>query len=276
MTLSFLTMAGRLSRFGYFKQTLLTSVLIYGAMAGFAWFLMMGQATSIAANGLLGLVGIASVYGGAITVRRLHDLGRPGWHFWLQMVPLYNIYIAFLLFFKAGAPGPNEHGENPLLLAEMAAMDNATDAFVDEDFDADTDFVTNDEFDDFDATEVDADPGFDTSEVFEEGQAEAIAFGSDAAEQNAADPSEFSNDEFAAVEPQLEAVDDGFEADSLEADGIYAAQGEEEQLFDEEPLRADFNATPEELEAYSVNTKDEAFEFAQDDDLDPDLDPKAF
>ena len=45
-----------------------------------------------------------------VTVRRLHDLGRSGSHFFLTWVPLYNIYLALLLLFEAGDKTANEFG----------------------------------------------------------------------------------------------------------------------------------------------------------------------
>ena len=30
-------------------------------------------------------------------VKRLHDLGRPGTHYWLLLIPLYNIYFGLLI-----------------------------------------------------------------------------------------------------------------------------------------------------------------------------------
>jgi uncharacterized membrane protein YhaH (DUF805 family) len=48
-------------------------------------------------------------------VMRLHDLGRPGWHYWLCLVPLYNLYLALLLLFQQGTTGPNAYGEDPVL-----------------------------------------------------------------------------------------------------------------------------------------------------------------
>jgi uncharacterized membrane protein YhaH (DUF805 family) len=50
----------------------------------------------------------------AVTVKRLHDLDRPGWHWWLLMIPLYNIYLGLLLLFGKGTMGPNRFGPDPL------------------------------------------------------------------------------------------------------------------------------------------------------------------
>lgn len=47
-------------------------------------------------------------------VRRFHDLGKPGKHFWLLLIPLYNIVLGLRLLFKRGQSGANQYGVNPL------------------------------------------------------------------------------------------------------------------------------------------------------------------
>ena len=49
-----------------------------------------------------------------VVVRRLHDLDKSGWWIWLFLVPLFNIYLGALLFFKKGTEGPNRFGMDPL------------------------------------------------------------------------------------------------------------------------------------------------------------------
>jgi len=44
------------------------------------------------------------------TVKRLHDIGRPGEHYWLFVIPFYNIYLLMVLFFKGGDPQTNQYG----------------------------------------------------------------------------------------------------------------------------------------------------------------------
>lgn len=36
------------------------------------------------------------------TVKRLHDINKPGWHYWLSFIPIYNIYFAVVMFTKEG------------------------------------------------------------------------------------------------------------------------------------------------------------------------------
>jgi uncharacterized membrane protein YhaH (DUF805 family) len=45
-------------------------------------------------------------------VKRLHDIERPGYDFFLLLIPFYNIYLTILLFLKKGTNGLNPYG-NP-------------------------------------------------------------------------------------------------------------------------------------------------------------------
>lgn len=52
------------------------------------------------------------------TVKRLHDLNKPGWHYWLSFIPIYNIYFAVVLFTRKGKVdidgfGTNRSNANP-------------------------------------------------------------------------------------------------------------------------------------------------------------------
>ncbi|WP_445330234.1 DUF805 domain-containing protein [Tepidibacter sp. Z1-5] len=51
-----------------------------------------------------------------LTIQRLHDINRPKLHIFLLLIPIYNIYLSFLLYFKKGSYGFNKYGEDPLLL----------------------------------------------------------------------------------------------------------------------------------------------------------------
>ena len=60
-------------------------------------------------------IGLAGAWAAlATTVKRLHDLDRPGWHVLLLAIPLYNIYLSIVLFIVAGTAGNNEYGPDPL------------------------------------------------------------------------------------------------------------------------------------------------------------------
>ena len=104
---------GRANRAWYFWHTfldggvvlaLVLAILIVGGVLGNVMFV-------VPAIGVLVGGGVAQI---AVTVKRLHDIDRPGWHWWLLLVPIYNIYLGLLLLFKRGNEGPNLFGPDPL------------------------------------------------------------------------------------------------------------------------------------------------------------------
>src|SRR5919202_2724167 len=66
---------------------------------------------------LLSLAGVVATAFEA--VKRLHDLERPGAHYWLLLIPFYNIYLALVLLFKRGTTGPNRYGDEPLAVPQV-------------------------------------------------------------------------------------------------------------------------------------------------------------
>ncbi|MBU1040439.1 MAG: DUF805 domain-containing protein [Proteobacteria bacterium] len=50
-----------------------------------------------------------------IGIKRLHDLDKTGHWMWLTLVPLFNLYVAFLILCVPGTKGANVYGEDPLL-----------------------------------------------------------------------------------------------------------------------------------------------------------------
>ena len=43
-------------------------------------------------------------------VKRLHDLNRSGWYFFLFLIPFFNIIMFLFLIFKPGTVGANDYG----------------------------------------------------------------------------------------------------------------------------------------------------------------------
>jgi APA family basic amino acid/polyamine antiporter len=46
---------------------------------------------------------------GIVTVRRLHDLDRPGRQFWLLFIPLYDLFVLAEMLFRPGTAAPNRY-----------------------------------------------------------------------------------------------------------------------------------------------------------------------
>jgi uncharacterized membrane protein YhaH (DUF805 family) len=106
---------GRISRRQYAFSLVAVYVLTFG------WFYVGGLMTSnddiaIRTTGMWLFV-TTLVAGGAanvfLVIRRLHDLGKPGTHGWLLLVPMYNIYLQLILVFAKGVDGQNQYGPDP-------------------------------------------------------------------------------------------------------------------------------------------------------------------
>lgn len=49
----------------------------------------------------------------AVSVRRLHDVGKSGWYYLLILLPIIGWIWLLILFFTEGDSGPNEYGPDP-------------------------------------------------------------------------------------------------------------------------------------------------------------------
>ena len=49
----------------------------------------------------------------AVSVRRLHDIGKSGWNMLFLLVPLVGVILLIIWFCKDSDPGANEYGPNP-------------------------------------------------------------------------------------------------------------------------------------------------------------------
>ncbi|SDB83172.1 Uncharacterized membrane protein YhaH, DUF805 family [Pelagirhabdus alkalitolerans] len=49
----------------------------------------------------------------SVTVRRLHDIGRSGWWFFINFVPIVGSLILLIMTVLDSQPGTNEYGVNP-------------------------------------------------------------------------------------------------------------------------------------------------------------------
>jgi hypothetical protein len=65
-----------------------------------------------------------------VTLRRLEDLGRPRFHFWLLFIPLYNIYLGLLLLLQATSNKPGETAGAALPSAELPAGSTLAAEFI--------------------------------------------------------------------------------------------------------------------------------------------------
>ena len=108
------TMRGRVGRrqYAYVSLVIVLVSYLFAFAIGFVSAVSDGDVHNA---GVFGLVvgSVGCVLQGFVSVRRLHDLGRSGWHFWLFLVPFYNIYLSLILCFTRGSSAENEYGPAP-------------------------------------------------------------------------------------------------------------------------------------------------------------------
>lgn len=112
---------GRVNRLKYFLIILLIAFVARIAAVGavLAPQFLRVEPTSLLSSAVIGLlvflIWLATfVVSSAWITKRLHDIGRPGFHFWLLLIPLYNIYLQLVLLFRKGTEGANPYGPDPL------------------------------------------------------------------------------------------------------------------------------------------------------------------
>jgi uncharacterized membrane protein YhaH (DUF805 family) len=49
----------------------------------------------------------------AVAVRRLHDVGKSGWFYFIALIPLIGAIWLLVLFFTEGHKGENQYGSDP-------------------------------------------------------------------------------------------------------------------------------------------------------------------
>lgn len=107
----FLRLKGRISRAAYLLAGLLANLvplfLLYrftlvpeGSQESMVWAL---------AFTLMGVVAIWAIF--ALSVKRVHDLGKPGAYALALFVPVISYIVFVVLCVMPGEPGPNRYGE---------------------------------------------------------------------------------------------------------------------------------------------------------------------
>jgi uncharacterized membrane protein YhaH (DUF805 family) len=75
---------------------------------------IIGVALSFISDYLSSLYALAVLIPGlAVSVRRLHDIGKSGWWIFINLVPLIGWIWYILLAIKEGQSGDNQYGPNP-------------------------------------------------------------------------------------------------------------------------------------------------------------------
>ena len=58
----------------------------------------------------------------SVHVRRLHDIGKSGWSYWIILIPFVGAILMIIWVCKKGTEGENEYGSDPLVTLEDATL----------------------------------------------------------------------------------------------------------------------------------------------------------
>lgn len=107
--------SGRARRAEYWYSALMNFILIipfYGlAIAGVA---MDSSSLSFLGIGAYILIALGVLIPGlAVAVRRLHDINKSGWYYFIGLIPFIGAIILLVWFFTDGDRFPNNYGPDP-------------------------------------------------------------------------------------------------------------------------------------------------------------------
>ena len=93
---------------------LLFNLIAYGAIFILDLFIM--NVTGIAFSPFYLIYAVAVIIPTfALIVRRLHDVGKSGWFYFIILIPVIGAIWLIVLFCTEGEQGTNQYGENPKL-----------------------------------------------------------------------------------------------------------------------------------------------------------------
>jgi len=112
---------GRLRRFAYLLGLLVTGACEVVLLLGVRYYMERSGADNAGyfTGAVIVVAGIAAK--AILSVRRLHDLDRPGRRYWLLWIPLFNIIYFLDLLLRPGTPGPNQYDAVAVPLRVAAA-----------------------------------------------------------------------------------------------------------------------------------------------------------
>ena len=108
----YVTFSGRAPRSEYWFWALFT--IGVGVLLRIIDNVLLGA--PMASGGILGGLFVLGTFLPAISVavRRLHDIDRSGWWYWIVLVPIIGIILLIVWFCTKGTAGPNRFGTDPL------------------------------------------------------------------------------------------------------------------------------------------------------------------
>jgi len=113
---------GRARRAEYWNYALANFLLM---LVPYVLFMIFGAVSGSSSIALIGLFIYAIIALGtfipslAVGVRRLHDLGKSGWYYFIALIPFVGGIILLVWFFTDGNRFTNMYGEDPKNLGEQ-------------------------------------------------------------------------------------------------------------------------------------------------------------
>jgi uncharacterized membrane protein YhaH (DUF805 family) len=109
----FFRFSGRVSRAAYFLAGLLIAI-VQGFLLYRLTLAPEGSAASQTLLSVFWLVMLLAIWANvALSVKRLHDIGKPGLIAVLLFIPVISIVAFVALCLIRGNPGPNQYGPHP-------------------------------------------------------------------------------------------------------------------------------------------------------------------
>ena len=112
MLKKYMVFSGRAQRQEYWYFVLVASIV---AMVVFAIDVAAGTYSRDADIGLFSGAFLASIFlpSVAVGVRRLHDMGKPGWWWLISLIPLIGAIALLIMCAQPGESGHNQYGPDP-------------------------------------------------------------------------------------------------------------------------------------------------------------------
>lgn len=117
---NYVNFQGRTSRGGYWYTVLcnvIVSLIIY-ALAFVAGIMRSGGLAMVASILSIGYMVAVAIPTIAISVRRLHDIGKSGFWYFIMFVPCIGSIVFLIFMCMPSVPGANEYGAQGVDLME--------------------------------------------------------------------------------------------------------------------------------------------------------------
>jgi len=101
--------SGRVSRREYWMFFLFN--LLINIILLFVGYVTFGEKGMKLFSNIYGLVILSPAL--AVTIRRLHDIGKSGWWVLISLIPLFGGIILLVMLMRDSQAGDNKYGANP-------------------------------------------------------------------------------------------------------------------------------------------------------------------